>query len=95
MRDYANYLVKRYIDWRKKGITQGIDRRRFAPGSASSILAKGFGSQTVLMIRAHLFGDWVCEAQKKIDNTVWGKLNTHRNYHTWKEHLEERYRSKI
>lgn len=94
MRDYANYLVKRYIDWRKKGIAQGIDHRPFAPGSASSILAEGFGSQTVLMIRDHLFSDWVHKAQKKIDDTIWGKQNKHRNYHTWEQHQKERHEGK-
>ena len=91
MRDYANYLVKKYIEGRKKGIARGTDRRPFAPGSASTILSEGFGSQTVLMIPAHRFADWVPEAQKKIDNTIWGRQNPHRNYHTWEEHLAQRH----
>ena len=72
MRDYANHLVKKYINWRKKGIASGTDRRSFSPGAASSILSEGFGSQTVLMIPDHRFLEWVPEAQKKIDNIVWG-----------------------
>lgn len=94
MRDYANYLVKRYIKWRKMGIEQGIDRRRFSPGSAPSILAEGFGSQTVLMIPSHRFAEWLLAAQKKIDNTIWGKQNPNRNYHTWEEHQQQRHQGK-
>jgi hypothetical protein len=43
------------------------------------------------MIPAHRFADWVPEAQKKIDNTIWGRQNPHRNYHTWEEHLAQRH----
>ena len=50
MRDYSNYLSKRYIDWRKRGIAQGIDKRRFSPGSAQGILCEGFGSGSAHMI---------------------------------------------
>lgn len=92
MRTYANYLVARYIDWRKKG--QGIDKRRFAPGSAHGILAEGFGSpSSVLLIPQARFFDWVASAQAKIDRTAWGrnnKVHKGRNYHTWEEHLAER-----
>lgn len=91
MRDYANYLAKRYIDWRKKGIANGIDRRRFSPASAQGILCEGFGAQSAHMIAQKRFFDWVLQAQRKIDATVWGKMNRHRNYHTWEEHLRERH----
>jgi hypothetical protein len=94
MRDYANYLVKRYIEWRKKGIAHGTDRRKFSPAAASSVLAQGFGSQTVLMIPAHQFSEWVGAAQSKIDKTIWGRNNVHRNYHTWDEHLKTRHGTK-
>lgn len=90
-RDYANYLVKRYIEWRKIGIKKGIDRRKFSPASASSILSEGFASQTVNMIPSHRFFDWVTQAQKKIDNTIWGRTNQHRNYHPWEEHIQTRH----
>lgn len=93
MRTYANYLVGRYIDWRKKG--QDIDGRRFAPGSAHGILGEGFGSPTsVLLIPQGRFFDWVASAHAKIDRTAWGRINKNRrgrNYHTWEEHLAERH----
>jgi hypothetical protein len=92
MRTYANYLVGRYIEWRKKG--QHIDKRRFLPGSAHGILGEGFGSpSSVLLIPQARFCDWVAKAQAKIDRTAWGRINKvrrGRNYHTWEEHLAER-----
>ena len=90
MRDYANYLSKRYIDWRKKGIAMGIDKRRFLPAAAQGILCEGFGSQSSLIVPQTHFHKWVTQAQGKIDATVWGKINPHRNYHTWEEHLAQR-----
>lgn len=92
MRTYADYLVKRYIDWRKKGIKGGKDKRNFAPGSAHSILGKGFGSpSSVFLIPQNRFEDWFRQAQSKIDGTVWGKINQHRNYRSWEDHLAERH----
>ena len=92
MRTYANYLVGRYIEWRKLG--QKIDKRRFSPGSAHSILGEGFGSpSSVLLIPEGRFFDWVASAQGKIDNTTWGRINKKRNgsnYHSWEKHLAER-----
>jgi hypothetical protein len=95
MRTYANYLVGRYIDWRKKA--KEIDGRRFSPGSAHGILGEGFGSpSSVLLIPQVRFFDWVASAQAKIDRTAWGRINKvrkGRNYHTWDEHLAERHES--
>jgi hypothetical protein len=93
MRTYANYLVGRYIEWRKKGAS--IDGRRFSPGSAHGILGEGFGSpSSVLLIPQTRFQKWVAQAQAKIDRAAWGRGNKKRNgrnYHTWEEHLEERH----
>jgi hypothetical protein len=92
MRTYADYLVKRYIEWRHKGAA--IDKRRFSPGSAHGILGEGFGSpSSVFLIPQPRFFDWVQSAQSKIDNTTWGRINKRkngRNYHSWDEHLRER-----
>ena len=92
MRTYADYLVKKYIDWRKKGTA--IDKRGFSAGSAHGILAEGFGSpSSVLLIPQGRFQIWVVQAQSKIDRTVFGRINTSkgtRNYHTWDEHLTQR-----
>jgi hypothetical protein len=93
MRTHANYLVRKYIDWRKKGVA--IDKRPFAAGSAHGILAEGFGSpSSVLLITQERFHDWVLQAQAKIDRTTFGKINKSkgkRNYHTWEEHLADRH----
>jgi hypothetical protein len=92
MRTYADYLVKKYIDWRKKGSAK--DNRPFAAGSAHGILAEGFGSpSSVFLIPQARFHDWVLQAQAKIDGTTFGRNNKKwkgRNYHTWDEHLAER-----
>lgn len=92
MRTYADYLVKKYIAWRKKG--QKIDKRRFSPGSAHGILSEGFGSpSSVFLISQERFHAWVQQAQAKIDRTVFGQYNNGRgvrNYHSWEEHLAER-----
>jgi hypothetical protein len=92
MRTYADYLVKKYIDWRKKGFVK--DKRPFAPASAHGILAEGFGSpSSVFLISQKRFHAWVLKAQAKIDRTTFGKNNKKwkgRNYHTWEEHLAER-----
>lgn len=95
MRDYANYLSKRYIDWRKKGISMGIDKRSFSPASAQGILCEGFGSQSSLILPQARFHEWVGKAQSKIDATVWGRMNPNRNYHTWEEHLKLRHGGNI
>lgn len=92
MRTYADYLVKKYIEWRKKG--QAIDNRAFSAGSAHGILAEGFGSpSSVLLIPQVRFYDWVSQAQAKIDRTTFGRINRKRarNYHTWEEHLTRRH----
>jgi hypothetical protein len=92
MRTYADYLVKRYIEWRRKG--QAIDGRRFSAGSAHGILAEGFGSpSSVLLIPQERFQDWLVQAQAKIDRTTFGRINSRRarNYHTWEEHLNGRH----
>jgi hypothetical protein len=92
MRAYATYLVKKYIDWRKKG--QRIDGRSFSPASAHGILAEGFGSESALLIPQERFHKWVIQAQRKIDRTTFGRINSKRgvrNYHTWEEQLAQRH----
>lgn len=92
MRTYATYLVKKYISWRKKGAP--IDHRKFSPGSAHGILAEGFGSpDSVLLIPQSRFASWMRQAQRKIDGTTFGRINTRNgfpNYHSWEQHLLER-----
>ena len=96
MRTYADYLVKKYIEWRKKGFA--IDKRPFSAASAHGILGEGFGSlSSVFLISQGRFHDWVSQAQEKIDRTTFGKNNKKRNgrnYHTWEEHLAQRHGQK-
>lgn len=90
MRTYATYLAGRYIEWRKEGIKSGKDKRSFKPSSAHGILCEGYGANSALLIGQSRFFEWVAQAQSKIDHTVWGRMNFHRNYHTWEEHLAQR-----
>ena len=94
MRTYANYLVAKYIEWRLNG--KSIDKRKFSPASAHGILGEGFGcGNSVYLIAQLRFFEWVKQAQRKIDGTVFGKRNRNagiRNYHSWDEHLKERGR---
>lgn len=99
MRSYADYLVKRYIEWRKKSDVQlkkvgRAPRKPFSPGAAHSILGEGFGiTNSVNLISEGSFFRWVEAAHAKINRTVWGKTNKYRNFHTWEEHLKERHGS--
>ena len=90
MRTYATYLAGRYVKWRKIGIKLGKDKRPFKPGSAHGILCEGYGSNSALLIDQSCFFAWIAQAQSKIDDTVWGKMNSNRNYHSWEEHLAQR-----
>ena len=97
MRTYADYLVKKYIDWRKKSDAQlsrfgKRPKRAFSPGATHRILGEGFGvTNTVFYVSQNRFHDGVQAAQAKIERTVFGRNNRNRNYHTWEEHLEKRH----
>lgn len=96
-RTYADYLAKRYIDWRKKSDEHlrkigKPPKYPFKPGATHGILGEGFGvTNSVFQISEKRFHEWVASAQAKIDRTVWGRNNHNRNYHTWEEHLNERH----
>jgi hypothetical protein len=88
MRSYIEYLVKRYIDWRKKGISSGKDKRPFHPSMIHQHIEKTFSSRTFL-IKQSRFEALVGYLHSMIDGTINGQLNAYRNYHTYVEHLEE------
>jgi hypothetical protein len=92
MREYANYLVARYIDWRKKSdlYWPPVKGKRFKGGAAHGILCQGYKSVSALRIPDHRFFEWVEATQGKIDNTIFGKHNS-KNYSTWEEFLQERH----
>lgn len=78
MRVYVQYLVGRYIEWRKHGIDRGLDRRPFFPGVINKLLQSEFGAP-VNFIPQDRFADVVGFVQRAIDNTIWGKKNRNRN----------------
>lgn len=91
MRSYAEYLVKRYIDWRLKGVESGKDRRRFHPSMAHQLVERNFGARTYLVPQAR-FHDLVRFLQDVIDGTIEGRIKcSHgvRNYHSFEEHLSQ------
>jgi len=85
MRSYIEYLVGRYIEWRKHGIERGIDRRRFFPGIMNNLIKAEFGARANLIAQDR-FDDVVAFVQRAIDNTIWGRNSRHRNYHSFGEH---------
>lgn len=84
MRSYVEYLTSRYIEWRRMAIKQGIDRRPFFPGTMNNLIKREFGNRVNLVHKCR-FGEVVTFVQKAIDNTIWGKRNPHRNYHSFEE----------
>jgi hypothetical protein len=93
MRTHANYLVKRYILCARTGrsSTNGASHR--LPHTESSRRASVLPG-SVLLIPQKRFLEWVAQAQRKINGTVFGQQNRakgNRNYHSWEEHLIERH----
>jgi len=97
MRTYADYLVKRYIDWKKRSDDFLVEQGRppkslFRPAATHRILGREFGSgSSVYQIPQGRFFDWVAKTQLRIDQTLFGKKNRHRNYSSWDEHLVKRH----
>lgn len=87
MRAYIEYLVERYIDWRQEGINKGIDRRPFHPSMIHRDIKREFGARTYL-IPQNRFDDLMEYLQIRINDTIIGRNNGHRNYHSFEEHLK-------
>lgn len=92
MRTYAKYLVDKYIDCRLKGEKRVRQYRRpFSPGSAHTILGKGFGvTNSVYQIAQSRFHEWVEKAQEKIRRTVFAKSLSYDYFHSWEDHMKQR-----
>jgi hypothetical protein len=89
MKPYVEYLIGRYIDWRKHGIESGKDSRPFHPSMIHRDVKKKFGARTNLISQSR-FVDLIKYLQDRIDNTIKGKLmrsQGNRNYHMFDEHL--------
>jgi len=90
MRSYVEYLTKRYIEWRLKGVKDGKDYRRFHPSMFHQLLAREFGARPNLL-RQSEFERLAAFIQKAIDSTIEGKIQKSagsRSYHSYEEHLE-------
>jgi hypothetical protein len=88
MRAYLEYLVGRYIEWRKMAISRGIDRRPFFHGVMNNLIKKEFGARANLVPQSR-FDEVVAFVQKSIDQTIWGRRNPQRNYHSFEEHCRQ------
>jgi hypothetical protein len=88
MRSYIEYLNGRYIEFRKIGIEQGLDTRKFYPGVMHNLASKHFGARTYLVPK-NRFHNVVSFFQKAIDNTIWGKRQRGANYHSFDEHCHQ------
>lgn len=86
MRAYLEYLIDRYIDWRRDGIQRGIDKRPFHPSMIHRDVKRDFGARTYIVPQER-FGDLVGYLQGRIDDTIKGRHNAHRNYHSFQEHV--------
>jgi len=89
MKSYVEYLIRRYIDWRRRGRTSGKDQRQFHPSMIHKNVEKTFGARTNLVPQSR-FADLVEFLQDRIDDTITGKLSRSQdkpNYHTFDEHL--------
>jgi hypothetical protein len=90
MRAYIAYLIKRYVDWRMKGIESGKDKRRFHPSMIHQWIQRDFGDSTYYVSQKR-FVDLVENLQTLIDGTILGGIRHRRgerNYHSFEEHLE-------
>ncbi|MGH7989001.1 MAG: hypothetical protein ACREDS_02235, partial [Limisphaerales bacterium] len=88
MRAYLEYLIDRYIDWRMDGIKRRIDRRPFHPSMIHRDIKRDFGARTYLVPK-NRFIDLVQYLQARIDDTIRGRNNAVRNYHSFEEHLKK------
>lgn len=91
MRSYAEYLVKRYIDWRLKGVQSGKDRRRFHPSMTHQLIERHFGARYNLVPQTE-FDRLVSFLHNAIDDTIIGRIQLSdgsRNYHSFEEHLQK------
>jgi hypothetical protein len=86
MRAYLEYLIDRYIDWRMEGIKKRIDRRPFHPSMIHRDIKRDFGARTYL-VPQNRFVDLMQYLQARIDDTIKGRNNAVRNYHSFEEHL--------
>jgi hypothetical protein len=87
MRAYIEYLVDRYITWRQRAIDGGIDRRPFHPSMIHRDIKRQFGARTYLVPQSR-FQAPAAYFQRRIDDTITGRMSPHRNYHSFEKHLD-------
>ena len=90
MRAYVAYLIKRYVDWRMKGIESGKDKRHFHPSMIHKWIQRDFGDSTYYVSQKR-FADLVENLQTLIDGTILGGIRRRsgeRNYHSFEDHLK-------
>jgi len=91
MRAYVVYLVKRYTEWRLKGIESGKDKRSFHPSMTYQLIEREFGARPNL-VRQTEFDRLVAFLQTAIDDTILGRIQRSsgsRNFRSFEEHLQK------
>jgi hypothetical protein len=68
------------------GIKRGRDKRPFHPSMIHRDVKREFGARTFLVPQRR-FADEARFLQTRIDDTIKGRNNPHRNYHTFEEHM--------
>jgi hypothetical protein len=89
-KNYIDYLIKRYFDWRKADASYG-SRRPFSHAVIHTNIQKDFGAKTffVLVERFDVLADYL---QRKIDNTILGRNKRsrgERNYKSFADYQAE------
>jgi len=83
-------LIKRYVDWRMKGIESGKDKRHFHPSMIHKWIQRDFGDSTYYVSQNRFVG-LVENLQTLIDGTILGGIRRRsgeRNYHSFEDHLK-------
>ena len=84
-RSYCEYLIKRYNEFAAKRRAPGTTGRPFHYAVIRKNIEKAFGSR-VALIRVERFEELVTYLQSRIDQTIFGKGGSSRNYRTFEEH---------
>jgi len=87
MKGYIDYLISRYIEYRKVDATYARTVR-FTPAVLHKNIERSFGAKTFFLPETK-FSDLVAHLTAKIDNTIQGRRNGANgtyNYHSFGEH---------
>lgn len=85
-KNYIDYLIKRYFDWRKADASYG-SRRPFSHAVIHTNIQKEFGAKTFFVL-VERFDVLAAYLQRKIDNTILGRNKKSRGERCYKSFAE-------